>query len=145
MANLLRIPPLPRSNTPAASSSTPRPKPTVPEFLHPFAFLLFVPLLAGLVLRGWSRPAAIAVSSTEHFLGAAPSRRRWSRRHLPLFLEFLAAAMFVVALARPRVGMEIVPEAHEGTDISIVVDFSNSMDFFDPERGVSREETVRAA
>lgn len=117
----------------------------MPDFLHPYALLLLIPLLAGLAWRAWSPPAAIAVSSTAHFQGSLPRPRRLAWRHLPLGLEFLAAACFVVALARPRTGVEIIPENHAGTDISVVVDFSNSMDFFDPEPGMTKEDTETAA
>lgn len=117
----------------------------MPEFLHLYVLLLLIPLLAGFVWRAWSRPAAIAVSSTTHFLGKPTKGSRIARRHFPLCLEFLAAALFVVALARPRQGVEIVPETHEGTEIAVAIDFSNSMDFFDPDRGMSADDAIRAA
>jgi Ca-activated chloride channel family protein len=117
----------------------------MPEFAHPYVLLLLVPLVAGLIWRWFVRPPAIAVSSTAHFYG--PSKRKVSRfapHHLLLILEALAAGLFITALARPQIGVEISPMTREGTDIMLALDYSNSMDAFDPEPGLTETEIRRS-
>ncbi len=104
-------------------------------FAYPHFLWLLIPLTGGLVWRWISVPASIAVSSTKHYTNTAP-RKYLAPRHLLLFLEVLAAAAFILALARPQSDMEIVPVTKEGTDIMLVLDYSNSMDAFDPPSGM---------
>ncbi|MBT6399918.1 MAG: VWA domain-containing protein, partial [Verrucomicrobia bacterium] len=100
-------------------------------FANPHFLWLLIPLIGGLVWRWFSVPASIAVSSTDHYTKTAP-RKHFAPRHLLLLLEIFAAAAFIFALARPQSDMEIVPVTKEGTDIMLVLDYSNSMDAFDP-------------
>lgn len=114
----------------------------LPEFANPWVLLLLVPLVAGVVWR-FRRPApALAVSSTEIY--QPDKTRRPFRFRIPLLLETLALAAFVVALARPQSSVEIRPIEREGIDIMLSLDFSNSMDAYDPEPGLSKAEKVRA-
>lgn len=100
-------------------------------FANPHALWLLIPLLAGFVWRWMSTPASIAVSSTDHYTTSA-SPQYFAPRHILLVLEVLAAAAFIIALARPQSDVELVPITKEGTDIMLVLDYSNSMDAFDP-------------
>ncbi|MGD1977881.1 MAG: VWA domain-containing protein [Akkermansiaceae bacterium] len=101
------------------------------NFAYPYVFLLLIPLVGGLVWRWLDTPASIAVSSTTHYTRKAPPRYL-APRHALLFLEALAGAAFIVALARPQSDVELMPVTKEGTDIMLVLDYSNSMDAFDP-------------
>jgi len=101
-------------------------------FAHPHVLLLWIPLIGGLVWRWFSPPASIAVSSTDHYTKATPPKY-FAPRHILLLLEVLAAAAFITALARPQADVELVPMTKEGTDIMLVLDYSNSMDAFDPD------------
>lgn len=112
-------------------------------FAHPYVLWLLIPILGGLVWRWFTLPASIAVSSTEHYTSATASKF-FAPRHLLLLLEVLAAVAFVVALARPQSDVELVPMTLEGTDIMLVLDYSNSMDAFDPESSMD-DFTVREA
>ena len=112
-------------------------------FANPHALWLLIPLIAGLIWRWLSTPASIAVSSTDHYTTATPSQYL-APRHILLLLEVLAAAAFIAALARPQSGVEIVPITKEGTDIMLVLDYSNSMDAFDPPSSMD-DFTVRKA
>jgi Ca-activated chloride channel family protein len=118
----------------------------MPEFAHPLVLLLLIPLAGGLIWRWLSRPPAIAVSSTPFFSGQAErkSSRFLTPRHALLFLEAAAAVLLILALARPQIGIEITPMTREGTDIMLVLDYSNSMDAFDPESGKSEAEIREA-
>jgi len=112
-------------------------------FAHPHVLWLFIPLAGGLIWRWFSTPASIAVSSTAHYTKAA-APKHFAPRHILLFLEVLAAAAFITALARPQSDVELVPVTKEGTDIMLVLDYSNSMDAFDPPTSMA-DFTVRKA
>ena len=113
----------------------------MPEFAHPFVLWLILPLLLGVAWRWFSTPASIAVSSTKHYTNA-PAPKYFAPWHILLFLETLATIAFIVALARPQQGVELMPQTQEGTDIMLVLDYSNSMDAYDPDPSLS-ESTVR--
>jgi len=104
----------------------------MPEFQHPLILWILPILLGGLLWRWFSQPAGIAISSTKHFR-PTPATKFFTSRHFLLGLETLAAACFVIALARPQQGVELRPSEREGTDIIIALDYSNSMDAFDPD------------
>lgn len=109
----------------------------MPEFAHPYVLWLILPLLVGVVWRWLSAPASIAVSSTKHYTNA-PAPKYFAPRHILLALETLAAIAFIVALARPQQGVELSPQTREGTDIMLVLDYSNSMDAYDPDPSLPR-------
>ena len=114
-------------------------------FAHPHVLWLWIPLIGGLIWRWFSAPASIAVSSTDHYTKAAPPKF-FAPRHILLLLEVIAAACFIIALARPQSDVELVPSIKEGTDIMLVLDYSNSMDAFDPESSIddrSVQEAIR--
>ena len=113
------------------------------QFVNPHALWLLIPLTAGLIWRWLSVPASIAVSSTGHYTQKAPPKY-FAPRHILLILEVLAAAAFIVALARPQANVEIVPITKEGTDIMLVLDYSNSMDAYDPPASMSDFKKVEA-
>ncbi|MEJ6560591.1 MAG: VWA domain-containing protein [Akkermansiaceae bacterium] len=104
----------------------------MPEFQHPLLLWLIPILLGGLIWRWFSKPAGIAVSSAKHFR-PSPAGKFFTSRHFLLGLETLAAVAFTVALARPQQGVELMPSEREGTDIIISLDYSNSMDAYDPD------------
>jgi Ca-activated chloride channel family protein len=58
-------------------------------------------------------------------------------------LEGLAGILMIAALTRPQQSIEVVPVTRDGTDLMIVLDFSNSMDLFDPEPGKSGAQNDR--
>ena len=113
----------------------------MPEFAHHFVLWLILPLLLGVAWRWFSTPASIAVSSTKHYTNA-PAPKYFAPWHILLILEALAAIAFIIALSRPQQGIEVAPEEQEGTDIMLVLDYSNSMDAYDPDPTLS-EASVR--
>ena len=112
-------------------------------FANPHALWLLIPLVAGLIWRWSHTPASIAVSSTDHYTAAAPPNY-FAPRHILLLLEVIAATFFVIALARPQSDVELVPITKEGTDIMLVLDYSNSMDAFDPPSSMDDFTTRKA-
>ncbi len=94
--------------------------------LHdPWALLLLAAL--PLLWRWWgARPPALSFSSLALFekVGSG-ARTRW-RRYLP-WLRLAAAAMIILALARPQMGNEESVMRSEGIDIMLAVDVSSSM------------------
>lgn len=112
---------------------------------HPWVLLFLLPLLALLLWRVFRRPAAVAFPAPGRVLPNPSSITRTfrpGRHHLFLFLNALAATSLIVALARPQRSLEVLPAEREGTDIVIVLDYSNSMDAWDPPPELD-EDTVR--
>ena len=112
-------------------------------FAHPHVLWLWLPLIGGLIWRWFSVPASIAVSSTQHYTGDT-SQKFFTPRHILLLLEVLAASAFIVSLARPQSDVELMPSIKEGTDIMLVLDYSNSMDAFDPDSSMDDDAVAKA-
>jgi Ca-activated chloride channel homolog len=89
--------------------------------------LLLVPLAIALrALREKRGDGALTVP-TLAFVAAARRTWRVKLRHLPFALALLGFAGLVVALARPRLGLERTESWTEGVDIFIALDASGSM------------------
>ncbi len=112
-------------------------------FANPHFLWLIIPLIGGIIWRWLSTPASIAVSSTRHYTSRPPAKY-FTNRHILLLLEGLAAIAFIIALARPQADIEIVPTTKEGTDIVLILDYSNSMDAYDPGPTMTTPEIKRA-
>lgn len=97
------------------------------EFATPWVLLLLL-LLPPLALLVWRRDGVptLRVASTGAFAQGGTSLRLRLRR-LPVFLRFVALAVLIVALARPRTGTERVLDLSEGIAIQMVIDRSGSM------------------
>ncbi len=99
----------------------------IPSFLHPYVLLLLLvlPILAW--LRGKrGRGAAFLYSSIELVKGITDLRKStgnvWGLR-----LRWLALALCIIALARPRLGEGETAITASGIDIVVAVDLSGSM------------------
>lgn len=87
--------------------------------------LLALPVLA--YLRGQRGPAAALIfSSTTVLQGLGKSSAARAGKFLRAFL-FLALALFVIALARPRLGKSLTQVEASGIDIMLALDVSGSM------------------
>ena len=93
--------------------------------------LLLLPLLAAAAL--WRRrtqgpPAALVVAEASPALAAAEGRSwRVRLRLVPSVLQWLALALLVVAVARPRQGLALALIPEEGIDAVVALDISSSM------------------
>jgi len=89
--------------------------------------LLLVPVVIFLKVRRERRGDGALVVPTLAFVAAARPTWRLRLRHLPFSLALLGYAGLVVALSRPRLGLERTESWTEGVDIFIALDASGSM------------------
>ena len=97
------------------------------SFAHPWLLLLLLalPLLA--YLRGkHGRAAALIFSSTTVLRGLGKSSASRAGKILRALI-FVSLALFIIALARPRLGKSLTQIEASGIDIMIVLDVSGSM------------------
>jgi Ca-activated chloride channel family protein len=98
------------------------------SYATPFAFFLFIPLLAvtaWMIIRAKRRPTVL-FSSLEFAKTLTPSLRarlRW----LPAALMIASLACAIVALARPQKADTKIKKNVEGIDIMLTLDISDSM------------------
>jgi len=95
-----------------------------PELLW---LLLLVPVVIFLKVRRERRGDGALVVPTLAFVASARPTWRLRLRHLPFSLALLGYAGLVVALSRPRLGLERTESWTEGVDIFIALDASGSM------------------
>ncbi len=106
---------------------------TVFSFQHPYFFFLLL-LLAPVLVYAWRRKMpTIRVSSIRT---ASEVRRKAPasadlKKLLPFLCYALAGLLLVIALARPREGLETIRRHAEGIDIIIAIDLSGSMKIID--------------
>ncbi len=95
-----------------------------PEFLY---LLIISPLMiVWYILRKRRQSPTISVSSTDGFKAASATFRQRLRHLLPVF-RALAAALFIIVLARPQTSSTNKSVKTEGIDIVIALDVSTSM------------------
>ena len=87
---------------------------------YPWLLLLFIPYAAVLYLGWILRAPSIRVPGLAPFRRAAGKNRRvnW-RKLIPFVLFALGGAAMIVALARPREGIEEIRSKADGIDIMI--------------------------
>ncbi|MCH5335745.1 MAG: VWA domain-containing protein [Alistipes sp.] len=118
------------------------------EFYYPrilWLLTVLVPATAYYIYRTRQGGAAITVSSADGF-SRAPKTFRQRLRHLPFVLRMAAAAMLIVALARPQ-DIETASNVEtEGIDIVLAIDVSGSMlaRDFKPDRITAAKEVAAA-
>jgi Ca-activated chloride channel homolog len=95
-----------------------------PELL---LLLLLVPIAVFLKVRRERRGDGALVVPTLAFVEPVRPNWRVRLRHLPFALALLGYAGLVLALARPRLGLERTESWTEGVDIFIALDASGSM------------------
>jgi Ca-activated chloride channel family protein len=89
--------------------------------------LLLLPLAIALRILSEKRGHGALVVPTLRFVTRSRPTWRVRLRHLPFILALLGYAGLVVALARPRLGLERTESWTEGVDIFIALDASGSM------------------
>ena len=96
-------------------------------------FLLLLPLFY-MLERFWRKRPSVVVSQTAPF--AAAGRKRFNPT-FPEWCRLLAAALLIVALARPRTGDEKVIVRAQGIDIVLALDMSGSMRAYDVPQNIT--------
>lgn len=100
---------------------------TLPSFVHPYVLLLLLLLPFVAWLRGRrGRGAAFLYSSVELVKGITNLRQSQSRQWGSM-LRWLALALCIIALARPRLGEGETAVTASGIDIVVALDLSGSM------------------
>jgi Ca-activated chloride channel homolog len=97
------------------------------RFAYPWAFILFVPWLYLLWRHFKKRTPYYSLR-----FGTLSAMKRMPHRSmhtlfLPLFFRFIAAALIIIALARPQIGNITRELTEEGIDIILALDISGSM------------------
>ncbi|MFW5893782.1 MAG: VWA domain-containing protein [Verrucomicrobiota bacterium] len=113
------------------------------QFVNPLLLLLLVPALAALAFAWRRRSPGIRVSTLTPYRESGGARSGFAAR-IPLLLEFLALALLVVALARPRQGIEEFTQRSRGVDIILCLDVSGSMRSYDVPESMSPNEASEA-
>lgn len=113
------------------------------QLVNPWFLLLLAPALAALVFAWRRRPPGIRVATLAPYRESAGKRRGIALR-IPLLLEFLALALLIVALARPRQGIEEFTQRSRGVDIVLCLDVSGSMRSYDLPETMSPNQAAEA-
>ena len=103
------------------------PKDTALTFAQPWLLLLLLalPLLA--YLRGYRGPAAALVFSSTNVLRGLGKASATRAGKILRALLFVSLALFIIALARPRLGKSLTQVEASGIDIMLAIDVSGSM------------------
>ncbi len=103
------------------------PRDSALSFAHPWLLLLLLALPLIAYLRGRrGRAAALIFSSTNVLRGLGKASASRAGKILRAMV-FLSLAIFIIALARPRLGKSLTQIEASGIDIMIVLDVSGSM------------------
>ena len=117
-------------------------------FLYPWLLLLILPVILMAVYAWFRKQPSIRVPSLNAAKKAAASGRRrrinW-KRLIPFLLYTGSMVLLVVALARPREGLEQIRRRAEGIDIILALDLSGSMVAVDIPKQMTRMAQVTAA
>jgi Ca-activated chloride channel family protein len=94
-----------------------------------YLFLLFLlPLIAGLyMIYQYRRKSDIRKIGNPEVIGILMPAYSQFRNNLKFFLILLSMALIIIALAGPRFGSKLTQFRHEGVDLIIALDISNSM------------------
>ena len=113
------------------------------EFASPWVLfaLLLLPLFY-MLERFWRKRPSVVVSQTAPF--AATGRKRYNPT-FPEWCRLLAAALLIIALARPRTGDEKVIVRAQGIDIVLALDMSGSMRAYDVPQNITDGRKLLAA
>jgi Ca-activated chloride channel family protein len=116
------------------------------EFATPAWFIALVLLPALYAVRRWwsGRPATFQYSVAHRMTGVPISIRQRMARVLP-FLYYLAVALLVTAMARPRIRDTQSTITAEGIDIILTIDISRSMLIEDMDKMSRLEAAKRVA
>jgi len=114
-------------------------------FAHPYVllWLLLLPALAWLKGK-WGRSASFLYSSVDLVRPVSGLKKSWAGRILAA-LRWLALAVFVVALAQPRLVKGETQIKASGVDIVVALDLSGSMASLDFEEGGQRVNRIDMA
>jgi Ca-activated chloride channel family protein len=112
---------------------------------YPWFLLLLLPLVA-LFILAWKHPLpSLKTSFLAPFQKASGKRKKLTASSIPLIVYAVATAFLIVALARPRQGLEEIKQRAEGIDIMLAVDLSGSMEAIDVPGNIGSENELKKA
>ncbi|MDD7985699.1 VWA domain-containing protein [Lentisphaera marina] len=115
------------------------------SFQYPWLLLLLIVLIPLFWRQLRLKPPAVKVSSLPHFTGKHGSEHRpFSRFLIPIFFEFLALTLMIIAFARPRTGEENSYSYKDGVDIVFSLDISGSMSSYDQPDNIPKDRRAVA-
>jgi Ca-activated chloride channel family protein len=116
-------------------------------FAHPYFLLLLLLLPLAAWLKGWrGRPPAFLYSAVRLVEGLTQARRSRAGAFLAA-LRWLVLALFIVALAQPRLMKSATTVKASGVDIVVALDLSGSMntpDYVVNGQGISRFNVAKS-
>lgn len=101
------------------------------RFEYPWLLLLFVPFIVVCVCAWRFRSPAVHVPWIRPFRMASVSARWNPRKFFPFLCFFLSGSLLILAIARPREGVEEIHTKTNGIDIMMAIDLSGSMNAID--------------
>ena len=116
-------------------------------FLYPWLLLLALPVLLAAVFAWRKKQPSVRVPSLNAAKAVAAKRNarlNW-KRLLPFLCYTAAMLLLVLALARPREGLEQIRRRAEGIDIIIALDLSGSMVAVDVPKHMTKMTQVTSA
>ncbi len=115
-------------------------------FMYPWLLLLAVPVLLAALFAWKRKQPSVRVPSLNAAKAASGTPRRFNwKRAVPFLCYTAAMLLLVVALARPREGLEQIRRRAEGIDIIIALDLSGSMSAVDVPKNMTTMSQVRSA
>jgi Ca-activated chloride channel homolog len=98
------------------------------EHTEYFIFLLIIPLLVGLYLfQHFKRKHDIRIIGDPQMIATLMPEYSQFRRNFKSWLVILAVILLIVAIAGPQFGSKLTEVKHEGIEIIVALDVSNSM------------------
>lgn len=116
-------------------------------FEDPLLLLLLLPLLFLFYILQKLKRRRSALMSTPLIKMAEPEGILLKLRNLPVYLQYLALILSIIALARPQAGKVLKEIKVSGIDIMLILDSSGSMqalDFQEGERRKTRFDVAKA-
>jgi len=114
------------------------------NFEYPLFLLLYIPF-AALLFYIVKRPLpSLRIPSVKPFQAACKTGK-FTRSSIPFLLYAIAITALILALARPRKGLEEIKQRAEGIDIMLAIDLSGSMASIDVPQNIDTEGSLRSA
>ena len=119
---------------------------TFPDFAFPWLLLLLLPAAAVLLAAYRKKQPSIKFPDIKPAVNCGKIFRgfRW-KRMISFGLYALSMILVIIALARPREGLEEIRRRTDGVDIIIALDVSGSMASIDIPEGTSTKSQLEQA
>ena len=118
----------------------------MPDFALPWLLLLLFPAAAVIWAALRKKQPSVRFPSLTVAKDCEKKYRGWRwKRIIPAALAALSLCMIIIALARPREGLEEIRRRTDGVDIILALDVSGSMASMDIPKGISTRNQLEKA